>query len=88
MDYATKWVEATATRKDDALISAWFLFEQIFTRFGPPLELVSDRGTHFLNGTVEKLVQRSTGLSTGKQLLITPSVMALRRGLMVSSARS
>ncbi|CAM6086260.1 unnamed protein product [Calypogeia fissa] len=58
MDYATKWVEARATRKDDALTSARFLFEQIFTRIGPPLELVSDRGTHFLNGTVEKLTEK------------------------------
>ncbi|CAM6098287.1 unnamed protein product [Calypogeia fissa] len=57
-DYAMKWVEARATRKDDALTSARFLFEQIFTRFGPPLELVSDRGTHFLNGTVEKLTEK------------------------------
>ncbi|CAM6082357.1 unnamed protein product [Calypogeia fissa] len=57
-DYAMKWVEARATRKDDALTSTHFLFEQIFTRFGPPLELVSDRGTHFLNGTVEKLTEK------------------------------
>ncbi|CAM6083742.1 unnamed protein product [Calypogeia fissa] len=31
---------------------------EIFTRFGPPLELVSDRGTHFLNGMVEKLIEK------------------------------
>ncbi|CAM6094034.1 unnamed protein product [Calypogeia fissa] len=58
MDYATKWVEARATRKDDALTTTRFLFEQIFTRFGPPLKLVSDHGTHFLNNTVATLTEK------------------------------
>jgi transposase InsO family protein len=54
-DYATKWVEARPTSKDNALTVARFMYEQIFTRFGPPLELVSDRGTHFLNEMIEEL---------------------------------
>ncbi|OAE27196.1 hypothetical protein AXG93_1931s1000 [Marchantia polymorpha subsp. ruderalis] len=48
-DYATKMVEAEATCKDDAAMVAKFLFESIITRYGCSLELVSDRGTHFLN---------------------------------------
>jgi len=51
-DYATKWVEARATRKNDARTAAGFLFEEIMMRFGYPLELVSDRGKHFLNDVV------------------------------------
>jgi hypothetical protein len=51
-DYATKWVEARATRKNDAKTSALFFFEEIMMRFGHPLELVSDRGTHFLNDVI------------------------------------
>jgi hypothetical protein len=46
-DYATKWVEARATRKNDSQTSALFLFEEIMMRFGHPLELVSDRGRTF-----------------------------------------
>ena len=56
-DYATKWVEARATRRNDAATSARFLFERILMRFGHPLELVSDRGTHFLNEVIEDLTE-------------------------------
>lgn len=52
-DYLTKWVEAKHTKKNDAATAAAFLFENIITRFGCPLELVSDRGLHFLNDTIE-----------------------------------
>ena len=57
-DYATKWVEAKATRKNDAETSAIFLFEEILMRFGHPLELVSDRGTHFLNDVIVGLTNK------------------------------
>ncbi|CAM6093902.1 unnamed protein product [Calypogeia fissa] len=55
MDYATKWVEALPTPKNDAKTAAKFMYEHIFTRFGPLLEIVSDRGTHFLNEMVEEM---------------------------------
>ena len=48
-DYATKWVEARSTKRNDTTTTAGFLFEEIMMRFGHPLELVSDRGKHFLN---------------------------------------
>ena len=51
-DYATKWVAARPTRKNDAATAAIFLFEEIMMRFGHPLEIVSDRGTHFLNDVI------------------------------------
>ena len=51
-DYATKWIEARPTRKNDAATAATFLFEEIMMRFGHPLEIVSDRGTHFLNDVI------------------------------------
>ena len=51
-NYATKWVEARPTRKNDAATAATFLFEEIMMRFGHPLEIVSDRGTHFLNDVI------------------------------------
>lgn len=55
IDYATKMVEVEATRKDDVATVAKFLFELIITRYGCPLELVNDRGTHFLNNVIEDL---------------------------------
>ena len=41
-DYLTKWVEAKATVKNDARTTAKFLYENIFTRFGLPIEIISD----------------------------------------------
>jgi transposase InsO family protein len=43
--------------KIDAKTSAKFLFKNIFTRFGCPLEIVSDRGLHFLNETIQELTR-------------------------------
>ena len=57
-DYATKWVEARSTRKNDALAAASFLFEGILMRFGYPLELVSDRGKDFLNDVIADITDR------------------------------
>lgn len=57
-DYLTKWVEAKHTKKNDAATTAAFLFENIITRFGCPLELVSDRGLHFLNDTIELITTK------------------------------
>jgi hypothetical protein len=52
IDYCTRWVEAQASAKDDAHTVPRFLYEQIFSRFGAPLQLVSDKGTHFLDEIV------------------------------------
>ncbi|MCO5574477.1 hypothetical protein L7F22_028262 [Adiantum nelumboides] len=55
-DYLTKWVEAKATTKNDAKTTAQFLYENIFTRYGLPIEIVSDRETHFINEVIENLL--------------------------------
>lgn len=58
MDYCTKWVEAKALRDNKASSVAKFLYETILTRYGCPIELVSDQGTHFLNKVVKELVDK------------------------------
>ena len=54
-DYFSKWVEARATRKADAKSSAKFLYEQVISRYGCPLELINDRCVHFLNEVIAQL---------------------------------
>ncbi|MCO5605938.1 hypothetical protein L7F22_060124 [Adiantum nelumboides] len=55
-DYLTKWIEAKATTKNDAKTTAQFLYENIFTKYDLPIEIVSDRGTHFINEVIEQLL--------------------------------
>ena len=56
-DYVTKWVEAKTLTDNLAKKTADFLYEHIITRFGCPLELVSDQGTHFINELVKALTK-------------------------------
>ena len=56
-NYATKWVEARALQTNSAQETAQFLYEAIVTRFGCPLHLVSNQGSHFLNGTIQVLTE-------------------------------
>ena len=57
-DYVTKWAEAEATRKDNKHVVAKFLREKILSRYGCLKELVSDRGTHFVNDVIKELIEK------------------------------
>jgi len=48
-------LEAMAARNDCAKTVVRFLYENIISSFGCPRELISDRGTHFLNTIIEEL---------------------------------
>jgi hypothetical protein len=48
IDYLTKFVEVRALKSSMKQKVARFLYEQIFTRFGTPLEKNSDNGPQFL----------------------------------------
>ncbi|KAJ9542483.1 hypothetical protein OSB04_028989 [Centaurea solstitialis] len=58
VDYVSKWVEAKATRTDDARTVSAFLRSNIFARFGTPRAIISDRGTHFCNKVIEALFKK------------------------------
>ena len=58
IEYVIKWVEALATKIDDAKIVAKFIYEYIIIHFGCPKELVSNRGTHFINSTSRHLINK------------------------------
>ena len=55
-EYMTKWVEATSLVRDTGQVVVDFLFEEIFTRFGVPKEIVKDGGTLFVSRKVEALL--------------------------------
>ena len=57
VDYVSKWVEAKALPTNDARVVVRFL-KSLFSRFGVPKALISDRGTHFCNAQMEKALQR------------------------------
>ena len=57
-NYLTKWVEARATRHNDAQTIAKFLYEEIFMRYELPIELVNDHGTRFLDDVIATLLDK------------------------------
>lgn len=48
---------AVATKKADAIAAATFLYEEIFTTFGPVTTILSDNGSHFANQVVKSYVE-------------------------------
>ncbi|KAD5317466.1 hypothetical protein E3N88_17412 [Mikania micrantha] len=57
VDYVSKWVEAQALPTNDARVVVRFL-KELFSRFGAPKALISDRGTHFYNSQLDKALSR------------------------------
>ncbi|GJS33527.1 reverse transcriptase domain-containing protein [Tanacetum coccineum] len=57
IDYVSKWAEAKALATNDARVVINFL-KKIFSRFGISKALISDKGTHFCNKQIEKILKR------------------------------
>ena len=58
VEYVTKWAEAKPVDICSSEIAAKFIYENIITRFGCPLTLISDQGTHFINKTIKTLTDQ------------------------------
>ncbi|KAL0388024.1 UNVERIFIED_CONTAM: Transposon Ty3-I Gag-Pol polyprotein [Sesamum radiatum] len=58
VDNVSKWVEAKATRTDDAKTVVEFVKANIFFRFRMLRAIISDRGTHFCNKVVDVLLKK------------------------------
>lgn len=50
-------VEAVATTNSNKIVTTEFLYQDIVTRFGLPQELVSEQGSHFLNGVIKEMIE-------------------------------
>ncbi|RDY09839.1 pol, partial [Mucuna pruriens] len=58
VDYVSRWVEAIATKTNDAKVVVDFLKSNIFCRFGVPKALISDQGNHFCNRAMSSLLHK------------------------------
>ena len=54
-DYVTKWVEGKALYQANEKSVVYFLFEEVFTIFGVPREIVTDQGTQFMSILVKSI---------------------------------
>nr|GEW99760.1 reverse transcriptase domain-containing protein [Tanacetum cinerariifolium] len=57
VDYLSKWVEAKALPTNDARVVVKFL-KSLFSWFGTPKAIISDRGTHFCNDQFAKVISK------------------------------
>nr|GEZ77281.1 DNA-directed DNA polymerase [Tanacetum cinerariifolium] len=57
VDYLSKWVEAKALPTNDARVVVKFL-KSLFSRFGTPKAIISDRGTHFCNDQFSRAMSK------------------------------
>nr|GEV47705.1 reverse transcriptase domain-containing protein [Tanacetum cinerariifolium] len=55
VDYLSKWVEAKALPTNDARVVVKFL-KSLFSWFGTPKAIISDRGTHFCNDQFSRVL--------------------------------
>jgi IS30 family transposase len=58
MDYVTKWVEAKEVVKETEKAVSNFMFEEIFSRYGAPREIVSDGGAQFTSHMIVGLMKK------------------------------
>ncbi|GJS85482.1 reverse transcriptase domain-containing protein [Tanacetum coccineum] len=83
VDYLSKWVEAKALPTNDARVVVKFL-KSLFSQFGAPRAIISDRGTHFCNDKFDKVMSKygvTHRLSTPYHPQTSGQVEVTNRGL-------
>ena len=58
VNYVSKWVEAIVCPRNDANTVVGFIQKNILSRFGAPITIISDEGSHFVNKLFSKLMSR------------------------------
>ena len=58
VDYVSNWVEAIPTTNCDAKVVLNFIQRNIFSRFGTPRAVISDKGSHFCNKLFASLLAK------------------------------
>nr|GFA65727.1 reverse transcriptase domain-containing protein [Tanacetum cinerariifolium] len=83
VDYFSKWVEAKALPTNGARVVVKFL-KSLFSRFGTPKAIISDRGTHFCNDQFARVMSKygvTNRLSTAYHPQTSGQVEVTNRGL-------
>jgi transposase InsO family protein len=57
-DYATKWVEEKSLFRATEKSVVEFIYEDIFTHFGVPREIVTDQGTQFTSKLMKEITKK------------------------------
>ena len=79
-EYFTKWIEAVPTRNATHQVIMRFLYENIFSRFGCPVRLVTDNAPAFKAGALVRMCE-----SMGIHLVHSTSYYPQGNGLVESS---
>ncbi|GKA08940.1 reverse transcriptase domain-containing protein, partial [Tanacetum coccineum] len=83
VDYLSRWVEAKALPTNDARVFVKFL-KSLFSLFGAPRAIISDRGTYFCNDKFDKVMSKygvTHRLSTPYHPQTSGQVEVTNRGL-------
>nr|GEX77964.1 reverse transcriptase domain-containing protein [Tanacetum cinerariifolium] len=83
VDYLSKWVKAKALPTNDARVIVKFL-KSLFSWFGTPKAIISDRGTHFCNDQFSRVMEKygvTHQLSTAYHPQTSGQVEVTNRGL-------